>query len=147
MSSTDTYIQVHAIQPPPPLVVSPPPCPRRPLSPVIGQKWHCVEEITGKWRIQKCKGGGLKEGPRKRARSLRPRSSYDPRDGGRDGRDPRGGCDCGGPDAAGATAAAAAPYKPSRSDRHRSQRQFPVATGQREYKANANEHTKKKRLY
>uniref|UniRef100_A0A8C8HBN9 Extracellular sulfatase n=1 Tax=Oncorhynchus tshawytscha TaxID=74940 RepID=A0A8C8HBN9_ONCTS len=44
-----------------------------------GQKWHCVEEITGKWRIQKCKGGGLKEGPRKRARSLRSRSSYDSR--------------------------------------------------------------------
>ncbi|CAL8401926.1 unnamed protein product, partial [Gadus morhua 'NCC'] len=95
-----------------------------------GQKWHCVEEITGKWRIQKCKGGGLKEGPRKRARSLRPRSSYDPRDARdprdpRDARDPRG-CDCGEPDAG----AGAAPFKPSRSDR-RAQRQFPVANGQR----------------
>ncbi|XP_061522872.1 extracellular sulfatase Sulf-1 isoform X1 [Phycodurus eques] len=49
-----------------------------------GQKWHCVEEITGKWRIQKCKGGS-KEGPRKRARSLRPRSSYDNQER---------GCDC-----------------------------------------------------
>ncbi|XP_063729828.1 LOW QUALITY PROTEIN: extracellular sulfatase Sulf-1 [Eleginops maclovinus] len=50
-----------------------------------GQKWHCVEEISGKWRIQKCKGGS-KEGSRKRARSLKPRSSYDPREP---------GCDCG----------------------------------------------------
>ena len=105
---------------------------------MIGQKWHCVEEITGKWRIQKCKGGGLKEGPRKRARSLRPRSSYDPRDP-RDARDPRDprdardprGCDCGEPDAG----AGAAPFKPSRSDR-RAQRQFPVANGQREYCTN-----------
>ncbi|KAK7921926.1 hypothetical protein WMY93_008828 [Mugilogobius chulae] len=44
-----------------------------------GQKWHCVEEITGKWRIQKCKGGGVKQGSRKRARSLKPRSSFRPR--------------------------------------------------------------------
>ncbi|KAM8823331.1 extracellular sulfatase Sulf-1 isoform 2-T2 [Spinachia spinachia] len=50
-----------------------------------GQRWHCVEEITGKWRIQKCKGGS-KEGSRKRARSLKPRSSYDNRER---------GCDCG----------------------------------------------------
>ncbi|XP_064189108.1 extracellular sulfatase Sulf-1 isoform X3 [Anguilla rostrata] len=49
-----------------------------------GQKWHCVEEITGKWRIQKCKGSP-KEGPRKRARSLRPRAF--------DGREKD--CDCG----------------------------------------------------
>uniref|UniRef100_A0A8C4GE63 Sulfatase 1 n=1 Tax=Dicentrarchus labrax TaxID=13489 RepID=A0A8C4GE63_DICLA len=67
-----------------------------------GQKWHCVEEITGKWRIQKCKGGS-KEGSRKRARSLRPRSSYDNRER---------VCDCGD-----------AGFKPSRSDR-RSQRQL-----------------------
>ncbi|KAG7488528.1 hypothetical protein MATL_G00035580 [Megalops atlanticus] len=49
-----------------------------------GQKWHCVEEITGKWRIQKCKGG-LKEGARKKTRSLRSRS-YDSQER---------GCDCG----------------------------------------------------
>uniref|UniRef100_A0A8C7DQT0 Sulfatase 1 n=1 Tax=Oncorhynchus kisutch TaxID=8019 RepID=A0A8C7DQT0_ONCKI len=80
-----------------------------------GQKWHCVEEITGKWRIQKCKGGGLKEGPRKRARSLRSRSSYDSRQ-----RDP---CDCG-PDSS--------LDKPSRSDRPgRSHRQFPPSSGGR----------------
>ncbi|XP_027129799.1 extracellular sulfatase Sulf-1 isoform X2 [Larimichthys crocea] len=72
-----------------------------------GQKWHCVEEITGKWRIQKCKGGS-KEGSRKRARSLKPRSSYDNRDR---------GCDCG--DAA---------FKPSRTDR-RAHRQ--LSSGQR----------------
>ncbi|KAM4606013.1 extracellular sulfatase Sulf-1 [Polymixia lowei] len=76
-----------------------------------GQKWHCVEEITGKWRIQKCKGGGLREGSRKRARSLRPRSSYDARER---------GCDCGD-----------GLYKPSRSDR-RSHRQFSSSSsGQR----------------
>uniref|UniRef100_A0A8C8HB07 Extracellular sulfatase n=1 Tax=Oncorhynchus tshawytscha TaxID=74940 RepID=A0A8C8HB07_ONCTS len=83
-----------------------------------GQKWHCVEEITGKWRIQKCKGGGLKEGPRKRARSLRSRSSYDSRQ-----RDP---CDCG-PDSS--------LDKPSRSDRPgRSHRQFPPSSGGRGYR-------------
>ncbi|XP_061821395.1 extracellular sulfatase Sulf-1 isoform X3 [Nerophis lumbriciformis] len=72
-----------------------------------GQKWHCVEEITGKWRIQKCKGGS-KEGPRKRARSLRPRSSYEPQ-----GR----GCNC-----------EDALYKPPRIER-RSHR--PSSSGQR----------------
>ncbi|KAM3860515.1 extracellular sulfatase Sulf-1 isoform 2-T2 [Diretmus argenteus] len=76
-----------------------------------GQKWHCVEEITGKWRIQKCKGGGgLKESSRKRARSLRPRNSYGNRER---------GCDCGD-----------SLYKASRSDR-RSHRQFPPSSGQR----------------
>ncbi|XP_047423725.1 extracellular sulfatase Sulf-1 isoform X1 [Mugil cephalus] len=74
-----------------------------------GQKWHCVEEITGKWRIQKCKGGS-KEGSRKRARSLKPRSSYDNRER---------GCDCGD-----------ALYKPSRADR-RSHRQLSSSSGQR----------------
>uniref|UniRef100_A0AAQ6AFV8 Extracellular sulfatase n=1 Tax=Amphiprion ocellaris TaxID=80972 RepID=A0AAQ6AFV8_AMPOC len=77
-----------------------------------GQKWHCVEEITGKWRIQKCKGGS-KEGSRKRARSLKPRSSYDNRER---------GCDCGD-----------ALYKPSRADR-RSHRQFSSSSGQRDKK-------------
>ncbi|XP_068603863.1 extracellular sulfatase Sulf-1 [Brachionichthys hirsutus] len=72
-----------------------------------GQKWHCVEEITGKWRIQKCKGGS-KEGSRKRARSLKPRSSYDNKER---------GCDCGDP-----------AFKPTKSDR-RSHRQF--SSGQR----------------
>ncbi|CAK6972347.1 extracellular sulfatase Sulf-1 isoform X1 [Scomber scombrus] len=74
-----------------------------------GQKWHCVEEITGKWRIQKCKGGS-KEGSRKRARSLKPRSSYDNRER---------GCDCGD-----------SLYKPSRTER-RSHRQFSASSGQR----------------
>ncbi|XP_039982404.1 extracellular sulfatase Sulf-1 isoform X2 [Xiphias gladius] len=74
-----------------------------------GQKWHCVEEITGKWRIQKCKGGS-KEGSRKRARSLKPRSSYDNRER---------GCDCGD-----------ALFKPSRAER-RSHRQFSSSSGQR----------------
>ncbi|XP_028288353.1 extracellular sulfatase Sulf-1 isoform X1 [Parambassis ranga] len=74
-----------------------------------GQKWHCVEEITGKWRIQKCKGGS-KESSRKRARSLKPRSSYDNRER---------GCDCGD-----------TLYKPSRADR-RSHQQFSSSTGQR----------------
>uniref|UniRef100_A0A7N6A4V0 Sulfatase 1 n=1 Tax=Anabas testudineus TaxID=64144 RepID=A0A7N6A4V0_ANATE len=73
-----------------------------------GQKWHCVEEITGKWRIQKCKGGS-KEGSRKRARSLKPRGSYDR----------NRGCDCGD-----------APFKSSRTDR-RSHRQFSSSSGQR----------------
>uniref|UniRef100_A0A669D364 Sulfatase 1 n=1 Tax=Oreochromis niloticus TaxID=8128 RepID=A0A669D364_ORENI len=75
-----------------------------------GQKWHCVEEITGKWRIQKCKGGS-KEGSRKRARSLKPRNSYDNRER---------ACDCGD-----------AQYKPSKSER-RSHRQFPSSTSRRE---------------
>ncbi|XP_055738083.1 extracellular sulfatase Sulf-1-like [Salvelinus fontinalis] len=73
-----------------------------------GQKWHCVEEITGKWRIQKCKGGGLKEGPRKRASSLRPHSSYNSRE-----REP---CDCG-------------PDRPGRSHR-----QFPPSSGEPGYR-------------
>ncbi|XP_055363691.1 extracellular sulfatase Sulf-1 isoform X2 [Betta splendens] len=72
-----------------------------------GQKWHCVEEITGKWRIQKCKGGS-KEGSRKRVRSLKPRGSYDR----------ERACDCG--DAA---------FKASRTER-RSHRQF-SSSGQR----------------
>uniref|UniRef100_A0A665W6W4 Extracellular sulfatase n=1 Tax=Echeneis naucrates TaxID=173247 RepID=A0A665W6W4_ECHNA len=74
-----------------------------------GQRWHCVEEITGKWRIQKCKGGS-KEGSRKRARSLKPRSSYDNRER---------GCDCGD-----------SVFKPSRAER-RSHRQFSSSSGQR----------------
>ncbi|XP_061568929.1 extracellular sulfatase Sulf-1 isoform X1 [Cololabis saira] len=74
-----------------------------------GQRWHCVEEITGKWRIQKCKGGS-KEGSRKRARSLKPRSSYNNRDK---------ACDC-----------EDALYKPSKAER-RSQRQFSSSAGQR----------------
>ncbi|XP_061122048.1 extracellular sulfatase Sulf-1 isoform X1 [Syngnathus typhle] len=88
-----------------------------------GQKWHCVEEMTGKWRIQKCKGGskegGSKEGGSKqggskegggskRARSLRPRSSYDTQER---------GCHC-----------SDALYKASRLDR-RSHRQ--TSPGQR----------------
>ncbi|XP_035765322.1 extracellular sulfatase Sulf-1 isoform X1 [Neolamprologus brichardi] len=74
-----------------------------------GQKWHCVEEITGKWRIQKCKGGS-KEGSRKRARSLKPRDSYDKRER---------ACDCGD-----------AQYKRSKTER-RSHRQFPSSTSRR----------------
>lgn len=73
------------------------------------QKWHCVEEISGKWRIQKCKGSPGREGSRKRARSLRPRGAA-----GYDGR-----CDCGG-DAA---------FKASRMER-RSHRQ--LSSSQRE---------------
>uniref|UniRef100_H3CXM6 Sulfatase 1 n=1 Tax=Tetraodon nigroviridis TaxID=99883 RepID=H3CXM6_TETNG len=72
-----------------------------------GQKWHCVEEITGKWRIQKCKGGS-KESSRKRARSLKPRSGYDNRER---------GCDCREPS-----------FKPSKVER-RSHRQ--LSSGQR----------------
>ncbi|XP_024910416.1 extracellular sulfatase Sulf-1 isoform X1 [Cynoglossus semilaevis] len=74
-----------------------------------GQKWHCVEEIPGKWRIQKCKGG-LKEGSRKKVRSLRPRSSYDNRDR---------SCDCGD-----------SLFKTSRSER-RTHRPFSSSSGQR----------------
>ncbi|KAG9347951.1 hypothetical protein JZ751_003968 [Albula glossodonta] len=73
-----------------------------------GQKWHCVEEITGKWRIQKCKGG-LKEGSRKKARSLRTRG-YDSKE-----KD----CDCG-----------EGQYRPSRADR-RGLRHFPQPNSQR----------------
>ncbi|KAM4534305.1 extracellular sulfatase Sulf-1 isoform 1-T1 [Odontesthes bonariensis] len=76
-----------------------------------GQKWHCVEEITGKWRIQKCKGGS-KEGSRKRPRSLKPRTSYDNREK---------ACDC-----------EETPYKPSRTDR-RAHRQFSSSAGQRSH--------------
>ncbi|XP_072234627.1 extracellular sulfatase Sulf-1 isoform X1 [Leuresthes tenuis] len=76
-----------------------------------GQKWHCVEEITGKWRIQKCKGGS-KEGSRKRPRSLKPRSSYDNREK---------ACDC-----------EETPYKPSSTDR-RAHRQFSSSAGQRNH--------------
>lgn len=71
-----------------------------------GQKWHCVEDVAGKWRIQKCKGplkeGPLKEGPRKKARSLRGRG-YDSREM---------ECDCGEP-----------PYRASGGGR-RTQRPF-----------------------
>ncbi|KAM8882537.1 extracellular sulfatase Sulf-1 isoform 2-T6 [Synchiropus picturatus] len=67
-----------------------------------GQKWHCIEEITGKWRIQKCKGGA-KEGSRKRTRSLRAHSTYENREA---------GCDCGDTF-----------FKPTRTDR-RSHRQL-----------------------
>ncbi|KAJ8376628.1 hypothetical protein SKAU_G00072080 [Synaphobranchus kaupii] len=73
-----------------------------------GQKWHCVEEITGKWRIQKCKGA-LKEGSRKRARSLRSRA-YDSRE-----KD----CDCG-----------EGQYRPGRGDR-RGHRHFSQPGSQR----------------
>uniref|UniRef100_A0A1A8NWI1 Extracellular sulfatase n=2 Tax=Nothobranchius rachovii TaxID=451742 RepID=A0A1A8NWI1_9TELE len=67
-----------------------------------GQKWHCVEEISGKWRLQKCKGGS-KDSSRQRARSAKPRSSHDNREK---------ICDC-----------EEMLYKPSRTDR-RSHRRF-----------------------
>ncbi|XP_076868891.1 extracellular sulfatase Sulf-1 isoform X2 [Brachyhypopomus gauderio] len=44
-----------------------------------GQKWHCVVDLTGKWRVQKCKTTMKATVSRKRARSLRPRG-YDGRD-------------------------------------------------------------------
>uniref|UniRef100_A0A8C1UJQ8 Sulfatase 1 n=1 Tax=Cyprinus carpio TaxID=7962 RepID=A0A8C1UJQ8_CYPCA len=66
-----------------------------------GQKWHCVEEVSGKWRLQKCKGS-LKEGSKKRVRSLHSRS-YDSRE-----KD----CHCGD-----------RPYKSAKAAR-RTQRQF-----------------------
>ncbi|XP_024135728.1 extracellular sulfatase Sulf-1 isoform X1 [Oryzias melastigma] len=74
-----------------------------------GQKWHCVEEIAGKLRIQKCKDGS-KEGTGKRTRSLKPGSSYDNREK---------VCDC-----------EDTLYKPSRMDR-RSHRQLSSSGGQR----------------
>ncbi|XP_058621755.1 extracellular sulfatase Sulf-1 isoform X2 [Onychostoma macrolepis] len=73
-----------------------------------GQKWHCVEEVSGKWRLQKCKGS-LKEGSKKRARSLRPRS-YDSRE-----KD----CQCG-----------ERAYKVAKATR-RAQRQFPQSSNPR----------------
>ncbi|KAJ8277685.1 hypothetical protein GJAV_G00078580 [Gymnothorax javanicus] len=73
-----------------------------------GQKWHCVEEITGKWRIQKCKGS-LREGSKKRARSLRSRV-YDSRE-----KD----CDCG-----------ESQFRPGRGDR-RGHRHLSPSGGQR----------------
>uniref|UniRef100_A0A673MMP3 Extracellular sulfatase Sulf-1-like n=1 Tax=Sinocyclocheilus rhinocerous TaxID=307959 RepID=A0A673MMP3_9TELE len=73
-----------------------------------GQKWHCVEEVSGKWRLQKCKGS-LKEGSKKRARSLRSRS-YDSRE-----KD----CHCGD-----------RPYKGAKAAR-RAQRQFAQSSNPR----------------
>uniref|UniRef100_A0A8C1BQE5 Sulfatase 1 n=1 Tax=Cyprinus carpio carpio TaxID=630221 RepID=A0A8C1BQE5_CYPCA len=73
-----------------------------------GQKWHCVEEVSGKWRLQKCKGS-LKEGSKKRARSLRSRS-YDNRE-----KD----CHCG-----------ERPYKAAKAAR-RAQRQFAQSSNPR----------------
>nr|XP_055038263.1 extracellular sulfatase Sulf-1 isoform X2 [Misgurnus anguillicaudatus] len=73
-----------------------------------GQKWHCVEEVSGKWRLQKCKGS-LKEGSKKRARSIRPRR-YDSRE-----RD----CRCGD-----------RPYKTAKAER-RAHRQFGQSSGPR----------------
>uniref|UniRef100_A0A672K4F2 Sulfatase 1 n=1 Tax=Sinocyclocheilus grahami TaxID=75366 RepID=A0A672K4F2_SINGR len=75
-----------------------------------GQKWHCVEEVSGKWRLQKCKGS-LKEGSKKRARSLRSRS-YDSRE-----KD----CHCGD-----------RPYKGAKAAR-RAQRQFAQSSNPRKY--------------
>ncbi|XP_052399112.1 extracellular sulfatase Sulf-1-like isoform X2 [Carassius gibelio] len=73
-----------------------------------GQKWHCVEEVSGKWRLQKCKGS-LKEGSKKRARSLRSRS-YDSREK---------NCHCGD-----------RPYKSAKAAR-RAQRQFAQSSNPR----------------
>ncbi|XP_016127200.1 extracellular sulfatase Sulf-1 isoform X2 [Sinocyclocheilus grahami] len=73
-----------------------------------GQKWHCVEEVSGKWRLQKCKGS-LKEGSKKRARSLRSRS-YDSR---------KKDCHCGD-----------RPYKSAKAAR-RAQRQFAQSSNPR----------------
>lgn len=69
-----------------------------------------MEEISGKWRLQKCKGGS-KDGSRKRSHSLKPRSSFDSRDK---------ECDCEDP-----------LYKPSKADR-RAQRQL-SSSGHREF--------------
>uniref|UniRef100_A0A671MD72 Extracellular sulfatase n=1 Tax=Sinocyclocheilus anshuiensis TaxID=1608454 RepID=A0A671MD72_9TELE len=75
-----------------------------------GQKWHCMEEVSGKWRLQKCKGS-LKEGSKKRTRSLRSRS-YDSRE-----KD----CHCGD-----------RPYKGAKAAR-RAQRQFAQSSNPRKY--------------
>uniref|UniRef100_A0A8C1UJF9 Sulfatase 1 n=1 Tax=Cyprinus carpio TaxID=7962 RepID=A0A8C1UJF9_CYPCA len=75
-----------------------------------GQKWHCVEEVSGKWRLQKCKGS-LKEGSKKRVRSLHSRS-YDSRE-----KD----CHCGD-----------RPYKSAKAAR-RTQRQFAHSSNPSKY--------------
>uniref|UniRef100_A0A8C1G1L4 Sulfatase 1 n=1 Tax=Cyprinus carpio TaxID=7962 RepID=A0A8C1G1L4_CYPCA len=75
-----------------------------------GQKWHCVEEVSGRWRLQKCKGS-LKEGSKKRARSLHSRS-YDSRE-----KD----CHCGD-----------RPYKSAKAAR-RTQRQFAHSSNPSKY--------------
>uniref|UniRef100_A0A8C1UK95 Sulfatase 1 n=1 Tax=Cyprinus carpio TaxID=7962 RepID=A0A8C1UK95_CYPCA len=77
-----------------------------------GQKWHCVEEVSGKWRLQKCKGS-LKEGSKKRVRSLHSRS-YDSRE-----KD----CHCGD-----------RPYKSAKAAR-RTQRHYPKTTYKTIYQA------------
>lgn len=69
-----------------------------------------MEEVSGKWRLQKCKGS-LKEGSKKRARSLRSRS-YDSRE-----KD----CHCGD-----------RPYKTAKAAR-RAQRQFGQSSNPRKY--------------